>query len=151
MSHNLRFKDTDGGRANAGFKGRGTGDCVTRAIAIALGLPYRRTYNELGALCHAMTGGIEKSVRDGVDTSVCHRFLLNRGWGITLTPGAYLKNIIDIAPLHYDATFIAVLARHYVCVIDGVIHDTWDSRVSKRSKCGSPRLIGYYSSDRSAR
>jgi hypothetical protein len=36
----------DGGRAVAGFKGK-TGDCVTRAVAIASGLPYAEVYDRL--------------------------------------------------------------------------------------------------------
>ena len=36
----------DGGRAAAGFKGE-AGDCVTRAIAIATGRPYREVYDAL--------------------------------------------------------------------------------------------------------
>ena len=37
----------NGGRAAAGFRGA-AGDCVTRAIAIATGLPYRQVYEEVG-------------------------------------------------------------------------------------------------------
>jgi hypothetical protein len=36
----------DGGRAAAGFKGS-TGDCVTRAVAIASGVPYKQVYDRL--------------------------------------------------------------------------------------------------------
>ena len=140
----MRFHKTDGGRLDSGFRGD-AGDCVTRAIAIALQLPYRRTYNELGALSSVLTGGIKTSVRDGTQNAVAHRYLINRGWSVTLTPGSYLKDLSDLTPLHYSGTFIAVLSRHYVCVIDGVVHDSWDSRISNRTKCGSPKLIGYYS------
>lgn len=38
----------DGGRADAGFKGE-AGDCVTRAIAIAMDRPYKEVYNELAS------------------------------------------------------------------------------------------------------
>ena len=40
----IDFKYNDGGRAEAGYKGD-TGDCVTRAIAIAAELPYKEVYN----------------------------------------------------------------------------------------------------------
>ena len=36
----MEFKNDDGGRVAAGFEGK-TGDCVTRAIAIATGRDYR--------------------------------------------------------------------------------------------------------------
>ena len=42
----MEYKFNDGGRKDAGFKGR-AGDCVTRAIAIASGLPYKKVYNDL--------------------------------------------------------------------------------------------------------
>jgi hypothetical protein len=42
----MRFQYDDGGRAAASFKGE-AGDCVTRAIAIATGLPYRVVYDAL--------------------------------------------------------------------------------------------------------
>ena len=38
VSTNANWLYNDGGRTAAGFKGE-TGDCVTRAIAIATGLP----------------------------------------------------------------------------------------------------------------
>ena len=40
------FTYNDGGRAEAGYKGR-TGDCVTRAVAIAASLPYKEVYDRL--------------------------------------------------------------------------------------------------------
>lgn len=41
-----KFVYNDGGRKEAGRKGN-TGDCVTRAICIATGLPYMEVYNRL--------------------------------------------------------------------------------------------------------
>ena len=46
MSQGLPFVHDDGGRAAAGFKGEAR-DCVTRAIAIATGLPYREVYDTI--------------------------------------------------------------------------------------------------------
>ena len=42
----IDFNFNDGGREAAGKKGS-TGDCVTRAVAIASGLPYLEVYNRL--------------------------------------------------------------------------------------------------------
>ena len=42
----IEFNFNDGGREAAGKKGS-TGDCVTRAVAIASGLPYLEVYNRL--------------------------------------------------------------------------------------------------------
>ena len=43
---NTNYKYNDGGRADAGYKGK-AGDCVVRAIAIATGLPYQEVYDGL--------------------------------------------------------------------------------------------------------
>ena len=40
------FTFNDGGRAEAGYKGR-TGDCVTRAVAIAASLPSKKFMTDL--------------------------------------------------------------------------------------------------------
>lgn len=136
----LRYKEHDGGRKDAGFKGA-TGDCVTRAIAIATGSPYRRIYKELGDLYSIMTGGLERSPRNGVAMPVTHRYLIDRGWELWHTPNAYFTS--QLIPM--EGTVIAVLPRHKACVIDGVVFDGWDSRKSNRTKSGAPKLLGFYS------
>ena len=133
----MRFNRNDGGRADAGFKGR-TGDCVTRSIAIATETSYRQVYKGLTELTKLMTGGIKTTVRNGCSKEVAHQYLTTLGWSLVLTPNSNLKD----AP--QDQTIIAVLPRHKVAVINGIVNDTWDSRVSRRTKCGSPRLLGYY-------
>ena len=55
----MKFNFNDGGRAAAGFKGQ-AGDCVTRAIAIATGLPYRQVYDGINQI-----GSAEKVTRSG--------------------------------------------------------------------------------------
>ena len=42
----MEFNFNDGGRAEAGYKAT-TGDCVTRAVAIAAELPYKEVYDRL--------------------------------------------------------------------------------------------------------
>lgn len=133
----MRFNWNDGGRADAGFKGK-TGDCTTRSIAIATGTPYRQVYKGLTELTKLMTGGLDTTVRDGCSQEVAHQYLTEHGWSVVLTPNCYL---ID-APK--DKRIIAVSPRHNVAVINGTVNDTWDSRVCSRTKCGSPRLLGYY-------
>lgn len=136
----MRYIQDDGGRADSGFKGS-AGDCATRAIAIATGDPYRATYNALGELAAEMTGGLETSVRNGVSQAVFHRYITDGGWALTLTPGAYFVP----ESLPKQRVCIAVLHRHWVAVsVDGVVRDTWDSRKSNRTRCGAPKLLGYY-------
>lgn len=135
----IGYREHDGGRRDAGFKG-GAGDCVTRAIAIATGEKYRAVYRELRELSHSMTGGLKRSVRNGVSTPVSHKYLMDRGWDLLLTDGSYFT--ADAIPM--EGTVICQLHRHLVAVIDGVAYDTWDSRKDNRTKCGAPRLLGVY-------
>ena len=68
----MQFIWNDGGRALSGFVGS-TGDCVTRAIAIATGRAYRDVYQELGVRT-------QKSPRDGVPTRSAADYLNSLGW-----------------------------------------------------------------------
>ena len=133
----MRYKQTDGGRLAAGYKGRG-GDCVNRAIAIATGLSYRTVRKALTELTIEMTGGLDRSAANGVSVPVSHAYLASLGWELILTKKSYLCD------LPTKGTLIACLPRHKVSVIDGTLNDRWDSRKCKRTKCGSPTLEGYY-------
>jgi len=147
----MRFIEDDGGRLRAGWKGNRASDCVPRAITIATGhwqyvadgQHYRNVRTILDAMCKKMTGGLTASSNRGTPTPVSHKYLTGRGWELVLTKGKYLKD------LPKSGTFIACLTRHYVAVIDNVLYDTWDSRHSNRTKCGSPPMKGYYRYDAS--
>ena len=90
------------------------------------------------ALVKEMTGGLDTTTNNGTPTPVSYRYLDLKGWELVLTKGQYLKDLPS------DGTYIACLPRHMVTVINGTLHDTWDSRKCKRTKCGSPKLEGYY-------
>ena len=133
----MRYKETDGGRLDAGFKGLG-GDCVTRSIAIATGISYRTVRKALTDLTVEMTGGLDRSAANGVSVPVSYAYLVSIGWELVLTKKSYLRD------LPTRGTLIACLPRHKVAVIDGTLNDSWDSRKCERTKCGSPVLQGYY-------
>lgn len=137
--HGLHFQQNDGGRLDAGFKGH-TGDCGARSIAIATGRSYRDIYSHLGALQSEMTGGMDRSPRNGVGIPVFHRYLIDRGWQHYRTDGEYLT-ADSIPPAR---VVVCVLPRHFVTVIDCTVCDTWDSRRSTRTKNGAQRMLGFY-------
>ena len=134
----MKYTYNDGGRERGGWKGKKAGDCVPRAIAIATGEHYRNVRRDLDELCSEMTGGLDTSTNNGTPVPVSHKHLTDAGWLLVLTKGAYLNE------LPTTGTYIACLPRHSVAVIDGVVNDTWDSRKSNRTKCGSPKMEGYY-------
>ena len=133
----LEFVQHDGGREGAGFRGRA--DCVVRAICLITGESYNHVREDLSYLQKKMTGGLYPSIADGVMTPVHYLYLTGKGWELTLTKNAYLPDIPR------DGHFIAVIPRHVMAIRHGTVWDAWDSRFSRRTKSGYPRLLGYYS------
>jgi hypothetical protein len=118
----MNWVKTDGGRAEAGFKGN-TGDCAVRAMAVALGLDYQACYQEL-ALAHKEKTG-KKTCRQGIYKETLDKVLAKHGW--TWHPAPKFDGR---KARHHDmpqGVVIARMARHYAAVIDGVVHDSWDS------------------------
>ncbi len=132
----------DGGREDAGFKGR-TGDCVTRAVAIASGLPYKEVYNALAHGTGSQRGAKKaRSARNGINTrrKWFKDYMLSIGfkWVATMQIGSgcrvHLK--ADELPL---GNIIVALSKHYAAVIDGVLHDTFNC-----SRNGRRCVYGYW-------
>lgn len=124
--------ENDGGRAAAGFKGR-TGDCATRAIAIATGLPYREAYDLVNRHSAqerpSKTRRGKSSARTGVHKVTMQRVMEELGWRWTPTmaigQGCTVHLCAEELP---PGRLIVSLSRHYAAVIDGVVHDTHDPR-----------------------
>ena len=144
----------DGGRAAAGYKGD-TGDCVTRAITIATGKPYQEVYAAMWleltnyAVSHrdrtakriGRGGGRRGTTpRNGVDRKVFSAYLRSLGWRwvptMRIGSGCTVHLRADELP---PGRLIVSLSRHMVAVIDGVIHDTYDS-----SRGGMRCVYGYW-------
>jgi hypothetical protein len=152
----------DGGRELAGFKGH-TSDCVCRAIAITSGIPYKKVYdfiNEAGYTekITRYTKGRKKgktkertSARTGVQKKTSKQIMSELGY--TWTP---LMKIGQGCKAHLNADelpkgrIVAAVSNHFVAVIDGVVHDTYDCQ---RVECNqhSPNfgrstrcVYGYY-------
>jgi hypothetical protein len=135
----------DGGRAAAGFKGK-TGDCVTRAIAIATE-PYREVYDAINA--RAATERVSKrrrrggksSARTGVYKPTTKKYIASLGWQWTPTMqiGSGCKVHLRAGELPAGRLIVSV-SKHLVAVIDGVIHDTHDC-----SRGGTRCVYGFWS------
>jgi hypothetical protein len=131
------FVSDDGGRVAAGFKGH-AGDCVTRAVAIATGRPYRAIYDELALL--AQQQGRPRSARNGIPKSVTRLYLAELGWEWTPTmhigSGCRVHLRADELP---SGRLVVQLSRHVCAVINGVVHDTHDPR-----RDGTRCVYGYW-------
>lgn len=137
-SHNgaMKFIYHDGGRKDAGFNGA-CGDCVTRAMAIALDLPYLDVYN----LIKKLTGETPRNgvVKSGLKTIA--KWLETQGWHWTptMTIGSGCQVHLRTHDLP-SGRLICRVSKHWVCVIDGVIYDTFDP-----SRNGQRCVYGYFS------
>jgi len=148
--------DDDGGReasgiANAARRKDRTGDCVTRAIAIATGKPYREVHDALtvASVRHIYSdegkhgkywrrhGGVCTYDPDhGCSDEVWRPYLESLGWKEVLTEDQKVRLRADELP---HGRLVVSIRRHLVAVIDGVIHDTYDS-----GGAGRVRVKGYW-------
>ena len=135
------FFKTDGGRAAAGFKGS-TGDCVTRALAIAEDMPYKEAYDLINAYSKNEKASKRRrkksSSRTGVYRVTFDRVMADLGWEWTPTmkvgSGCTVHVNKDELP---SGRLILRLSRHMAAFIDGELHDSHDcSRNGKRCVYG---------------
>jgi hypothetical protein len=135
------FIYNDGGRAAAGYRGD-TGDCATRAVAIAAGLAYGTVYERINELAERERRGKRKRhishARTGVYVQTLHRLMDSLGWQwvptMQIGKGCTVHLRADELPA---GRLVVRVSKHYTVVIDGVIHDTYDpSRDGKRCVYG---------------
>jgi hypothetical protein len=140
-----RWVKDDGGRQRSEIaRGVGrkdkVGDCVTRAISIATGKPYREVHDELTvrAVRHVYAGDDgcaytkwarrHGGVRAFDPDHGCHDgaygpYLESLGWQFTSTKDRKVRLRADELP---RGKLIVSIRRHLVAVVDHVIHDTHD-------------------------
>lgn len=141
----MRWVHDDGGRASAGYRGT-TGDCATRAIAIATGLPYQEVYDKVNLLAreHERRGTRKRGIsnaRTGVYKQTVHRLMADLGWEWvpTMRIGSGCTVHVREGELPDHVPLVLNLSRHYAAVVDGVLHDTSDC-----SREGTRCVYGYW-------
>lgn len=129
----------DGGRSSY-FKGE-AGDCVTRAIAIATEQDYKKVYDELAAMNKARYG--KKSARNGIHRDDIKKYMADHGWmwcpKMRIGSGCTVHMRRSELP---RGRVMCSLSRHIATVVDGVLHDTYDS-----SRDGERCVYGYWIKD----
>ena len=139
----ITFAYHDGGRKDAGYQGK-AGDCVTRSIAIATGLPYQQVYDDLNALGSRERIGKRKrgisSAGTGVYKQTIRKYLhsLSWNWVPTMHIGSGCKVHLRADELP-SGRLIVNVSRHTTTVIEGVVHDTHDC-----SREGTRCVYGYW-------
>jgi hypothetical protein len=118
----------DGGRAAAGFRGK-TGDCGVRAVAIATGRPYADVYDALHNLMKSHgRKGRGASPRTGTTMKAMKAYMASLGWNWVPTMGIGTGCTVHLRPDELPGGRIIVrLSGHYAAVIDGVLHDSFNS------------------------
>lgn len=139
----MKFEFNDGGRQKAGFKGH-TGDCVTRAIAIVTGKPYKEVYDTINTMSinERITKRKKKksNARTGVFRKTYQKYLESLGyeWIPTMQIGQGCKIHLRSDELPSGHLIIRV-TKHITTMIDGVINDTYDC-----SRQGTRCVYGYF-------
>lgn len=123
----------DGGRSKY-FKAPRVGDCVTRAIAIATQRDYKEVYDDLFRLSG-------ESPRDGVKKSAIKKYMNAIGWEFIplMKIGSGCKAHLAEGEVPMDERIICSVSGHYVAVIYGEVHDTYDS-----TREGQRCVYGYW-------
>lgn len=152
MRYPVQWVYDDGGRRAAGFGGK-AGDCVTRAIAIATGKPYRTVHDRLALGDFTQRRSRRMSARAAARKrrpTADRGIFTKRKWftdymtelGLTWVPtmgigtGCRVHLRADELP---GGRLIASCSKHLVAVVDGVIHDTHDP-----SRDGTRCVYGYW-------
>lgn len=146
-SQALPWTYDDGGRAAAGFKGD-TRDCVTRAIAIVTGQPYRAVYDALNAeATRERPRGARKrsSARTGVKTATIRRYLDGLGyeWRSAMGIGTGCTVHLAVDELPMSGRLIVKVSKHITAVVNGVVLDTHDP-----SRDGTRCVYGWWEAPR---
>lgn len=136
----MRWVEDDGGRADAGFRGT-AGDCVARAVAIAMEIPYADAYAFVADV--NASHGAARSARDGVSARALkslRTLLVARGWTWTPTMRVGSGCTVHLRDGELpDGRLIVRVSGHLCAVVDGMIHDTYDP-----SRGGTRCVYGYW-------
>jgi hypothetical protein len=139
----LIFILDDGGRTTK----RKTGDCVTRAVAIASGRPYEEIYLRLAEgtgrqRASSRTPRRAETAHDGIKRKWFRDYMAELGfvWTPTMQIGQGCKVHLRAGELP-PGRLVVALSKHYTAVIDGNVYDTADpSRGGTRCVYGIWRL-----------
>lgn len=107
---------------NPNPKGRNTGDCVIRAIAICTDRSWDDVYADV---CYQ--GLVDASMPS--ENSVWGNYLRKNGFRSSVIPNECpdCYTIADFASEHPQGRYILATGTHVVACIDGNYYDAWDS------------------------
>lgn len=119
----IGYEHDDGGRIAAGYKGE-AGDCVTRALAILTGKPYRELYRELARAQQSVTG--TRSARNGISSKAYQKVYAAHGLTKVKLPKGPRPTYTE-AHRRYGNCIVST-TRHVCALVDGKLRDIFDGR-----------------------
>lgn len=125
-------------RYNANTSANNVGDCVKRAISLAFNLPYSKVSKELAKISNDYNAEVGGNFVDYSHRYVYSKFLESKGLPLrpTTIPLDEITTLDEFADTHTEGTYLVhtghtkdnMRTSHIVCIIDGKIYDSWDSR-----------------------
>ena len=115
----MKFNYNDGGRTKH-YKKKKLGDCVVRALAIALQQDYKQTLVELCEVS-IVVGGVPNC------PEVYELYLKGKMWIKNKPPRDSNGKKIRLKDWKHNRA-IVLTTRHLTCVIDNCVNDIWDPR-----------------------
>lgn len=117
------WRITDAGRTSS-RRPRQTNDCTVRALALSVGLSYDEAYDYLAAKGRKCGKGFHLEI------------LLNKWPGVDklsfpAKKGEPRMSLASFVTSHPSGTYVVRTAKHVQAVINGVIHDTHATRLSR--------------------
>jgi hypothetical protein len=145
----IKIHITDGGRAAAGFQGKGR-DCVCRAITIATRLPYREIYARLSEGNAKQRITARSPVRSAGRQTANDGIIVQRKWfreymdelGFVWTPTMFIGQGCTVHLRENElpkGRLVVAVSRHCCAVIDSVLHDNHDC-----TRGGTRCVYGYW-------
>lgn len=129
----MKFVYDDGGRKQY-FRATNVSDCVVRSIAIATGRDYKQVYDETRRL-------VGYTPRNGVYPKDVKKVMQHFGgeWVACMGKGTGCTVHLASGEVPMQGRIVCNLSKHVVAVINGIMHDTYDS-----SRNGTRCVYGYW-------
>lgn len=147
MEELLEYHYNDGGRSKY-FKGT-AGDCCCRAITIATGMDYKEVYDLVNKFAKEEKPSKRRrglsSARNGVHKITMQKIMdyLGFTWVPCMHIGSGCTTHLRRNEIPMDKTIIVNLSRHFSCIVNGVVNDTFDC-----TRDGNRCVYGYWVRER---
>lgn len=118
-SWDMKYEYSDGGRSGAGFTERN--DCVVRALAISLGIPYPEAHSRAKAF------GRRKGCR-----MKWPNFRAMMALDFEIKPELSCMSLQRALEQMQSGRFVVAVSGHVFAVVNGTVCDSWEQKPGRR-------------------